>query len=818
MGTATLRPNTVDGYAGDSKWWNGSSYVAPPLATDVGGALDAGMTQIGSVGAYITYGLTTVAMPSGSIVKSLTPSVRGASGFGDTTTRTILYSGGSNIGQFDVHMAPPPPGPYITYLGPTFNVGLTQAQLDALQQQISNPLGVPSTMYLSNVYLDVVYALPPTVSAITPSGAITTTRLPTVGWTFNIGSDGTGGQTYYRVRVFSAAQYGAGGFDPATSASSADSGVIYSSANSWICTTALANGVTYKAYVMAWQTTSGVNQPSPWTAGSAFNIAITVPVPTAVTPAAASTQTTSRPTLGASVAAMTGGSTMRREWQFASDAGFTANLLTVTEPVGNLTATPSAPYAFPALPTRRAQGVWYLKARALDQDSIYGSYSAGQSFTVSHPAITTSRSPSGGATIQYSTTPTVSWAFSDIDTDDYQTKFQVQLWKTSTPGTVLDSGAVVSAATSYQFVAGLDATWKNTELRWKIQVWDQDNVTGGYSIENTFYLRDLPVVTISAPADTAVVTTSAPLVTWSNTFSGGGTQAQWKVDIVRASVIQETSGWVLGTALLYQVQAPVVTVGPTHQVVVTVVDSNGLTGSDTNNFTASYAAPTTPTWLIDATSYAASGYNQINWENATADGNFSSWKVLRRNVGVTAWTLLYETQTVGTRTYRDYLAPSQQPVEYVVVQTGISFGVTVESAYASQQTTGTTALYLLVCPSLESLNMVLYQVNSDSFGDEIESATINLIGRGRRIELGTRFGQSGQLTASLRDVEPSGPTARVQRLALEALRDSGRIVYFRNPFGDVFQVSMPTAQFDRMAGVGLKEYMTLTLTYLEITA
>ena len=85
------------------------------------------------------------------------------------------------------------------------------------------------------------------------------------------------------------------------------------------------------------------------------------------------------------------------------------------------------------------------------------------------------------------------------------------------------------------------------------------------------------------------------------------------------------------------------------------------------------------------------------------------------------------------------------------------------------------------------------------------------------MEYGSRFGQAGSLTASLRDVV-GGLTARQQRLQIEALRNSDRVVYFRNPFGDVFQASMQTAHFDRVSGVGLLEYLELSLDYTEITA
>jgi hypothetical protein len=97
-------------------------------------------------------------------------------------------------------------------------------------------------------------------------------------------------------------------------------------------------------------------------------------------------------------------------------------------------------------------------------------------------------------------------------------------------------------------------------------------------------------------------------------------------------------------------------------------------------------------------------------------------------------------------------------------------------------------------------------------------ATQNLIGRGRRVEYGTRFGQVGSLTARFLDrEEPGGLTAREQRLALEALRSSQQKVYLRNAFGDVWQIAISSAKFTRQAGVGLQEITTVSLSYSELT-
>lgn len=806
MTTVTLRPVSVI--------QNTQGYTSP--ISDITDNSDSTYDTM-TIGAYyyqMQYGGFT--LPGGAVVVSVQQRVRA---FGFTTYSTPFYLVIQGAAQAGMTVSGTGSTP-TNFSSPVLTGAYSQTDVNSSSLYVDQSAGAGNGggTRLAEAYLDVIYALSPTTSSVTtsPSGTITTSRTPVVGWAFTQGNGGSGGQTYFQVRIFTAAQIATGGFNPGSSTPAYDSGVYNSASASHTPTSYLANSVSYTAYVQTWQTTNGISQASGFVGGSSFTIAIPVPIPTAVSPINTSTVSTSRPALGASVAAMATGSLMRREWLFATNAGFTTGLTTITEVVAILSPTPSGSYAFSALPARLAQGVWYVKCRALDQDGVYGGYSAANSFTVSHPPTTTSRSPSASGSIQYTTTPTLSWVFSDIDTDDFQTKYQVHLWKTSTPGTVLDSTLLTAASTSFQFLSGIDATWKDTELRWAIQVYDQDNITAGYSADTIFYLRDLPVVAVTAPAAAAVITTAAPLVTWTDTFTAGRTQSQFKVDLLLASVIMATSGWTSSAALSWQCPTNTVTVGPTWQVTVSVIDSVGLQGSSTNNFTATYAAPTTPSWTISNTNFPLQAQNVLDWSASTADSNFYAWNLYRRVTGTSPWTLIYTTTSVGIRTYNDYLAGSQVSYDYVVVQQTLSFGTYVESVYSFQTKVGVCAYYLLVCPSNPSLNMVLSNVKSDDFTNEIETQVILLIGRGRRLEKGSRYGYNGTLAAQLRG--SATLTARQQRLALENLQISSYVIYLRNPFGDVYRADLSNVKITRVPGTGLNEYIDVEISYLEITA
>lgn len=704
---------------------------------------------------------------------------------------------------------------FAQYNGPVRTFGMSQTQLNGLG------LGLDMTFlgqgHIADAWVTITYANPPSVTWGTPNGTVTTTRKPLIDWNYVQGTDGPAAQSKFQVRIFSAAQYGIGGFDPATSPASADSGVVSSATTSWVPTVNLNNGTVYRAYVQVYATTNGVDQKSGWVFTS-FDIAIPVPVPTAVTPASGSTVTSSKPAVGASVAAMADTIQIRRQWQVASNSGFSTSLQTID--TDTLALSKSGTIAFPAALNRLPQGTWWVRARTVDEYGQTSAYTAGTSFTVAHAPSTSNRQPSGAVSLIYDTVNNdidVSWTFSDLDPDDFQSRYEAELWKLSDPpGSLKTTGVVVSATPAALFTA-LNSTWKDTELRWRVRVGDQDSVWSAWSVDQAFFLRDVPVVSITAPTHGGTVTSSVPTFTWTFSATGGRTQASYRVIVTNldtATVIAD-SGVLAGTNLSWQVPTPVILVGPNYSVQVITVDSTGLTGSDTNNFTASYVAPTTPIFVLDDSGFEDDGRVIVDWSPSTADATIVSWRIYRRIQGYPTWTLIHEADP-SDRTYFDYLCPSQTRVEYAVVQVAISLGDPVESAYPNQEFEAVSTGYFLVCPDDDAFNLKLDHITGETFSDEQEMATLNLIGRGRRVEYGTRYGQTGTLDGAFYDtVEMS---ARQQRLWLEAIRDSGLKVYLRNPFGDVWAVALLSASVTRIAGTGLVERATYSISYTEITA
>lgn len=219
----------------------------------------------------VTLGLDDLSLPAGAVIKELAARIR-----------TALSSAGSN-GIRLTHGGLAGAEASITWTTPTtitawtYNAPLpyttppwTDSQVDGLVFTLSKSIWASASLVrVYEAYIDVTYVAKPVVTPSLPTGTVTSTNLPTVEWDNTLDGDG-GAQTHYQVRVFTSAQYGAGGFDPATSDATWDSGDITSSAETAAVTSQLGDGA-HRAYIRVGQTVNGTTHWSDY-AYTAFTI------------------------------------------------------------------------------------------------------------------------------------------------------------------------------------------------------------------------------------------------------------------------------------------------------------------------------------------------------------------------------------------------------------------------------------------------------------------------------------------------------------------------------------------------------------------
>lgn len=210
-----------------------------------------------------------------------------------------------------------------TYLAPYASIApdgsaWSQALVDEIMVQITDYVDGAAAVPFYEILVDVDVATAPTATVSSPTGTVSTTTRPDVSWAF---TDGDGeAQAYYQVRVFTAAQYGAAGFDPVVSAAVWDSGEIASADTTATVGEHLASGTTYRAYVRVGKTLNG---SAFWSAYAYSGFTVTLTAPTVPTLATAYSSGTGRVTVTATGAAAAGRDSQTYIVQRSDDAGTT---------------------------------------------------------------------------------------------------------------------------------------------------------------------------------------------------------------------------------------------------------------------------------------------------------------------------------------------------------------------------------------------------------------------------------------------------------------------------------------------------------------
>lgn len=633
----------------------------------------------------------------------------------------------------------------------------------------------------------------------------------------------------------------------------ADNTIFWSGYNRWANVTPAANHLAHvfgngqknpslNAYDMLYYATTSLTKYALY-----HHYLATVAAPLSVTPAAGSTTASSLPGLTASadIGVKYPQSSYKVVWQFATDAIFTTNLKEYEQPNSKYVAVVGTDVAGVVVPVSDSlpsnlslpQGVWYVRAALEDGVGKRGTWSAAQSFTVAHPPAAANLSPAQDAWRAYgSGSVTFTWSFTDPSADDYQTAFQILVTRASDGATVLDTGKVVSTASSYSGAIG--SAYKDTQLKWQIKLWDRDNVAGAYSPTVTFYTGDAATASITTPANNATVTSSNPAVTLTGTCPTGRTVKLYRISLMQGTTLlwdsglkqagDKTGAFTINDAM----PAGYLLNNTAYTLTAYVVDSVGIQSVQTSIiFTTAWTLPATPASItVSTASYNVdgAGYVSIQWPDTGRDANFTAWLVYRKadmidtNTGTVLeagpWQYVDAVTTVNPAgyDYHDLYAPAGYSVTYRVSQVVSRFGDVVESTYrtANPVTTIADSYFLIDLSTKAAFGMSI--VTDDSYTDEYEEAEYTIAGRGRYVDHGDHFGLKGTLTVQLRNSLTQ--TARQKKRRLELMKQANNVLYLRTPFGDLYRVSPGNIGVTRIAGVGQQEFCDVQIPYSEVAS
>lgn len=442
--------------------------------------------------------------------------------------------------------------------------------------------------------------------------------------------------------------------------------------------TAVAN--TFDAGVQyAWgvRTQNSDGDWSPYSSGIFYTLEV-LPTPTMTLPVNGSIVATAVPALGSSRTAPVPWQSVKAEWQLATDAGFTTGVKNFVQDNSKLTLTTTSSDVLPGVDAVDQSHLWYIRTRDHDTFGNTSGWSAAFTFRSQHPPNAVNLNPGANAYVPRTTGTRFSWAFQDSSPSAHQSAYQVIIETTGGTG-IVDTGKV-SSTNQFALINIITAPL-DSPLRWKVSLWDDENVQGPFSGYQVFTCGEPPSFTIT-PENDSTVETGAPTVAWADlVLSGSRIQTEWDIsffDSVSGVLVHEMTGN-LSSQRDYTPSQTILLNARQYIVSVTITDSAGLPATVVSFFQTAFDTPDILSYRIDISQIDSAGYVNIDWAGSVVDEAMAGFRVYRRLASDVSWTLLAEINNQSVTDYHDWLFHSGSMYLYTVTQVADRFGSLVES-------------------------------------------------------------------------------------------------------------------------------------------
>lgn len=370
---------------------------------------------------------------------------------------------------------------------------------------------------------------------------------------------------------------------------------------------------------------------------------------------------------------------------------------------------------------------------------------------------------------------TFNWTFSDPDSGNTQSAYQLQIIRVSDGVTVVDTGKVASTVSTHSLAA--NTLENNAQYQWKVKTWDNSDAEGPYSSLATFHTSAKPTVTVTAPSSDGTILTSASLTAeWSFSDPESEGQSAYQIKLMDSTdTVLWDSGKVTDVAARSRTMGYTLLNAINYKVKVTVWDAKDIPSVEAvRTFETSFTSPATPT----LTATTNNGYIGISITNPTPSGTeptVGSNDIYRREQGETNWTRIAK-GLPDNGSYSDYAAASGVSYEYKVRAIGSNGGTS-----DSVSVNSLIKLSGIWLHDISDAEATIHQYKYDGQGRNINWETdvtmMQFAGRARPI---AEFGNSsdGQIQASLQMIKTD-----IDHIKLESLIKSRGTVCYRDGRG-----------------------------------
>lgn len=273
------------------------------------------------------------------------------------------------------------------------------------------------------------------------------------------------------------------------------------------------------------------------------------------------------------------------------------------------------------------------------------------------------------------------WSFSDPDSGNTQSAYQLLISRVSDGVTVKDTGKMASTTSKYTLPA--TSLTNPNQYQWQVRTWDQSDAVGPYSSLASFYTSAKPTVSITDPAaDGAIVSTSSLTVQWSISDPESEGQSAYQVKLASsADAVLWDTGKVSDTGARSRTIGYTLANSTSYKVKITVWDAKDVKSVETvRTFTVSFTPPYAPT----VSTAANSGYLAVTINNPP----FKTTHTAPAFTGTGTGTITDPTTTDGTTNSGNW-----QAICTAAATNGGTFDVSVDGAKVGTATVGVAFSY-----------------------------------------------------------------------------------------------------------------------------
>ena len=453
-------------------------------------------------------------------------------------------------------------------------------------------------------------------------------------------------------------------------------------------------------------------------------------------------------------------------------------------------------------------------------------WSTRQTFRINGaPLIPTQLEPTPGFTISGSVTPTFKAFFNDPEKSthgDTPAQWIIEIRNNATDALIQTktlSTGLNAALNSY--VWGTNTGGADTGLaygviyKWRTAFVDSKSATGAYSSYQTFSSGQPPTVGITSPSNGSNIATTKPTVTWSYSDPASSPMMKYKVRAIRVSTGTQVynSGERVSSVASFQIPTGYLQVnGESYEIEVTAWNSQSVQSNvATSTVQLTLAAPPAISG-VSATVEEEISAIVIDWDASSLGSAFVTYVVYRKDETDTDWTMIGTRKPESNTVFTDYYAGQSHNYQYRVTVVKLLTGEPDLESPDSEIVTAMLAsdVWYVVGRDRAEEHIFELPVVDENHTRPVQQESFEPLGTNRKVVVrGFVLGHEGSLQCIWESAESH--TARDQ---IEYLLYYAGPHILKNPFGDVFDVTFGSPDF-QFSGGG---HLNVTLTYTEVGA